>query len=376
MDNTKKAVVAGHICLDITPVFGSTAIYHNIAEVLVPGKLVEMKHANVHTGGAVANTGMAMQKFGVDVTMMGKVGEDEFGELISHILDSYECKYYMKKVDENTSYSIIVAPPGIDRIFLHNSGTNDTFSSIDLDYSIIEEAALFHFGYPTLMKSMYENVGEELVQMFQKIKEMNILTSMDMAAIDEDSMAASIDWNHILKRVLPYVDFFVPSFEELYFMLDRKKYKILLEKAENRDLLELISIEEDVLPLADTLITYGAKVVLIKCGKRGIFYQTAEQEVFEQSKNILGYSFEGWGKQTGLEQAFIPTRVLSATGAGDTAIAAFLSSVLKGYSLSKALEMASAAGALSVEEYDSFSGLKTFEEMEYKIEKGWKKNVS
>ena len=57
----KKVIVAGHICLDITPVFSETKPEH-LQDVLAPGKLVEMKEADVHTGGSVANTGLAKNR--------------------------------------------------------------------------------------------------------------------------------------------------------------------------------------------------------------------------------------------------------------------------------------------------------------------------
>ena len=81
----RKVIVAGHICLDITPAFPK-AENRSITDVLKPGKLVEMKDVNVSTGGVVANTGLAMKYFGADVRLMGKVGDDEFGEMISNIL--------------------------------------------------------------------------------------------------------------------------------------------------------------------------------------------------------------------------------------------------------------------------------------------------
>ena len=76
----KKAVVAGHICLDITPVFKNNEIT-SIGEILQPGKLIEMGDASVSTGGCVANTGLAMKILGADVSLMGKVGKDDFGEI-------------------------------------------------------------------------------------------------------------------------------------------------------------------------------------------------------------------------------------------------------------------------------------------------------
>ena len=45
---------------------------------------------------------------------------------------------------ESTSYSVILAIPGNDRIFLHNPGANNTFCSGDIPLQALEEAALFH----------------------------------------------------------------------------------------------------------------------------------------------------------------------------------------------------------------------------------------
>ena len=59
----KKVIVAGHICLDITPVF-SEGRAGGADSLLSPGKLIQMGKADVHTGGAVANTGLAMKILG------------------------------------------------------------------------------------------------------------------------------------------------------------------------------------------------------------------------------------------------------------------------------------------------------------------------
>ena len=66
--------------------------------------------------------------------------------------------------------------------------------------------------------------------------------------------------------------------------------------------------------------------------------------------------------------------ILSGTGAGDTSIAAFLTAMLKGYPLERALQLSAATGASCVAAYDALSGLKSFEELEAKIDDGWQKN--
>ena len=83
-----KILVAGHICLDITPVF-SARTPAPLGEVLVPGKLVQMRDVNISTGGAVANTGLALKILGADVVLMGKIGKDAFGEIVLERLRQY-----------------------------------------------------------------------------------------------------------------------------------------------------------------------------------------------------------------------------------------------------------------------------------------------
>lgn len=368
----KKAVVAGHICIDITPVFPEKSI-QQVNEVLSPGKLVQMDGVNISTGGAVANTGLALKLMGIDVSLMGKIGEDAFGSLIINCLEKYGAQDGMiRSADSDTSYSVVLAVPGIDRIFLHNPGANHTFSFEDVDFSVIEKASLFHFGYPTLMKRIYQNQGEELVRILKKVKALGAAISLDMAAVDPDSEAGREAWDLTLAAILPFVDFFAPSAQELCFMLDRKIYESWQERADGRDITEVISMA-DIAPLGERVMELGAKVVLIKCGAAGIYYRTASAEKLAKLCGTLNLSLKSWADKEGFESSYVPEAVISGTGAGDTCIAAFLASVLKENDLEKSLQLATAQGASCVAAYDALGGLKRLEELEAKIEKGWKK---
>ena len=370
----KKVIAAGHICLDITPVFPEKKV-HQLGEILSPGKLIQMGEADVHTGGAVANTGLAMKILGADVTLMGKVGKDAFGEMVCNILKQYDAADGMIVSDtESTSYSVILAVPGIDRIFLHNPGANHTFRASDIPQESLEEAALFHFGYPPLMRSMYEADGEELVKLMKRAKEAGAATSLDMAAVDPDSEAGRADWEKILERVIPYVDFFVPSVEELCYMLDRKRFEEWQERAAGRDITEILDIEKDVKPLADQCMNFGAKVLLIKCGAPGMYYRTAERSRLLKVGARAELDLGSWADKEGFEKSYVPEKILSGTGAGDTSIAAFLTAMLEGYPLEQAMHLSAGTGASCVAAYDALSGLKSFEELEAKISAGWEKN--
>ncbi|MCD7735435.1 MAG: carbohydrate kinase family protein [Lachnospiraceae bacterium] len=370
----KKAIVAGHICLDITPVFPGRPV-ETVSDLLQPGRLIHMKEADVHTGGSVANTGLAMKFFGADVTLMGKVGNDPFGAMIRSILNRHGAEEGLLVADgESTSYSVVLAIPGIDRIFLHNPGANDTFSAEDLPAEALEEAALLHFGYPPVMAGMYRENGKELLKLMKRAKEAEAATSLDMAAVDPSSEAGQADWYGILERVLPFVDFFVPSVEELMFMIDRDRFEDLQKRAAGRDLTEILDVEKDVRPLADTCMKMGAKVLVIKCGAPGLYYRTAGESALGQTGKKLNLDAAAWADREGFEKSYVPERILSGTGAGDTSIAAFLTAVLQGETLETSMHLAAAAGACCVSSYDALSGLKSFDEMKDKIACDWPKN--
>ena len=365
----KKIIAAGHICIDITPVFSSKTKYNTVGDLLEPGKLIHMEPANVHTGGIVANTGLALKKLGANVQLMGKIGDDAFGGMVRGILDSHGADGLIIDKESSTSYSVVLAIPGIDRIFLHNPGANDTFVNADIPEESLADAALFHFGYPPLMKKMYENEGSELVSIFRRMKELGIATSLDMAAVDPNSEAGKANWLAILEGVLPYTDFFVPSFEELCFMLDRPMYDRLT--ALGGDMTTHLDLHRDVRPLAEKCITMGSRFVLIKCGTAGMVYAASSVEKMQSVGGRLELDPVLWAEKSGIQPCFRADQVLSGTGAGDTSIAAFLLAVLHGKSPAECVALAAAEGACAVTSYDALSGLKTLDDLESRIDSGW-----
>ncbi|WP_218197399.1 hypothetical protein, partial [Pseudomonas sp. 2995-1] len=83
----------------------------------------------------------------------------------------------------------------------------------------VSRAKIFHFGYPPLMKRMYEKDGEELIKLFQTLKAKDLVTTLDMAMPDASTYSGNVDWGEILKGVLPNIDVFFPSIEEVMYMV-------------------------------------------------------------------------------------------------------------------------------------------------------------
>ena len=361
----RKIIVAGHISYDITPQIYDTK-GKNFGKLLKPGKLINVGRATVANGGAVNNTGMALHKFGANVDLIAKVGDDEFGrQIIEKCEDKGAKTNFIKAVGEDTSYTIVLSPPGFDRSFLHFPGTNDTFKFSDLNMEKIKNAYFFHFGYPTLMAGFYENNAKDLIEMYKSIKETGLITSLDVAAIDPEGDAGKLDWKEILKQVLPYVDVFEPSFEELLCMTDEEAYEDLLERAGEEDVCMCLSLEKDVLPLAKRIMEFGVSILLIKCGVAGMYLCTAD----DVSKK-LGLGRE-WDSFKYFQKSFKPDRIKSAIGAGDTAIAAFIYGIVNEYSPKSTIEIAAGTGAMCITEYDTYSGLIDIKELEEKIKNNW-----
>lgn len=369
----KKVIAAGHICLDITPVFPEKKV-NDVGDLLQPGKLIEMGAADVHTGGSVANAGLAMKILGADVSLMGKIGTDEFGDMVMQILKQHGAEEGMIRAeDTTTSYSVVLAMPGIDRMFLHNPGANHSFCADDITEESLKGVDLFHFGYPPIMRKMYLNEGEGLVALFKKVKAAGIATSLDMSSVDADSEAGAVNWDAVIQKVMPYVDFFVPSVEELCFMLDRDRFEEWQLRANGQDITEILDLEKDIQPLAERCMSYGAKVLMIKCGVAGMYYRTADKEKMQWLLDKLELKADEWVSKEGFEKSYIPEKILSATGAGDTSIGAFLTATLEGESIENCMHLAAATGACCVSAYDSLGGLKSFDELRKKIAAGWEK---
>jgi sugar/nucleoside kinase (ribokinase family) len=369
-----SAVVAGHICLDIIPQF-DTLLPGEFASLFQPGRLIEVGPAVLSTGGAASNTGLALHKLGVPTRLMGKVGDDLFGKAVLDIIRSHGQGLEMGMVvDKNTStsYSVIINPPGFDRLFLNNPGANETFSVADIRYDLVAQAALFHFGYPTVMRRMFENNGLGLTQLFKQAKATGVTTSLDLTFPDPASAGGRADWPAIFQAVLAEVDIFTPSIEELLFLLRRETYSRLLQAAGNRSILELVTAEllSDV---SDELLGLGVKIIMLKLGERGVYLRTASQPLLQRMGRASPVDYSAWADQELWAPSF-QVDVVGTTGSGDAAIAGFFSGLLRGMSPKDALTAASAVGACNVEAADALSGIRSWEATLARVANGWQQH--
>jgi len=370
-----EAVAAGHICLDVIPNLNTLAP-GSFEKVFLPGRLIDAGPASFSTGGSVSNTGLAMNKLGVKTPLMGKLGDDLFGRAIQQIIGAYGNDLVDGMIVDqrvSSSYTVVINPPGVDRIFLHCPGANDTFTADDVRYNLLAQTRLFHFGYPPLMKQVFVDDGRQLTDLFRRAKATGVTTSLDMALPDPTSPAGRANWPAIVANTLPYVDIFLPSIEEILYMLRRDAYDALCRQAGGPNFLALVTprLLED---LSQQLVDLGVKVAGIKIGDRGFFLRTADAAAMERLGRARPSDTGAWSGKVLWSPCYQVT-VVGTTGSGDATIAGFLCALLRDMAPEEALNAAVAVGACNVEAADALSGIRTWDGTLQRIDAGWRKHT-
>ncbi|MBU4212329.1 MAG: carbohydrate kinase family protein [Kiritimatiellae bacterium] len=366
MSKEFDVMVAGHLCCDIIPCFPDTGA-RSLSEILRPGKLVHVEEAAISTGGPVSNTGIALKKLGNRVCFCARIGNDDFGRLIQDRLKACGSAEGIKVAAESgSSYTVVLAPPGIDRIFLHNPGANDTFSSEDLSPQLIAKCRHFHFGYPPLMRRMFEQEGRELQRVFEIAKQAGATTSCDMALPDPASPSGRAPWKKILAKILPYVDIYLPSVEESFFMLEPERFMEMKKAHGGADLINYLS-PLDYSRIADQLLALGTKMTALKTGHRGYYFKTRSQDCFNGMGAARPGRPEQWASRELWCPAFVCNPLASATGSGDSSIAGFLAAFLKGLSPEASLKTAICLGWQNLQALDAVSSIRSWDETQSAI---------
>lgn len=352
-----KVIVSGHLCLDIIPSFHETTVVTGTGNFFEQGSLIPVGPVKISTGGAVSNVGITLTRLGIDTVLNGKTGDDAFGDIIRNILTQYaEIGSVRTATGETSSYTIVLSPPGVDRILFHNAGVNDTFTAQDVDYEACKDATLFHFGYPPLMRGLYADGGENLSFMFSKIKANGLITSLDMAFPGTTGEASEIDWRKLLKRVLPFVDLFCPSFEEAMFMLQPVEYWRMLNAGMYEDFVD--QADGPLLErIANSLLDMGTSMVLLKCGRKGLYLRTGELNLAGQRDNVCLIEKSLWSNLQLWIPAFSCQQMINAAGAGDCAIAGFIAAFIRGIPPENTLRTAALLGYQNLLAPSAFGGI-------------------
>lgn len=354
----KRVLVAGSLVLDIVAAVAQSA---DTSMLFAQGKQTELENVELYLGGEVGNLGIALSRLGMPVTLVSKVGDDLCGKIMQGLLAKLDIPARIKiEAGMKSTVSVCLTVPGRDKITFHRHGASQTFIADDIPDELLAQTDLFHFGYPPTMESLYEHQGAQLLKLLRKAKEAGATTALDMSLPGLASAAGQVCWRPILEQALPYIDIFLPSLEESIFLWDRERYVELVQKTKDDNMMDHLT-DEDAGALAAEMLQKGAKIVLLKSGKRGMYLRTANR--LRDMGRAAPSDIAAWeGRELWEAPCDVP-HIHSTTGAGDIAIAGFLAAFLSGCGPQQTLQIASYAAARCIEGYDTSGSLGDLEQV-------------
>ena len=191
-------VVFGDTCVDlilrdddIVPRFGQV-------EKIVAGYNLEM-------GGSCCIFAAQAAKLGLNVALLGWVGEDAFGQLILDTLSSAGVDTRFVKTDSNLNTGITVhLVQANDRAMLTHPGSLKNLTVDDVTDEILASARHLHYG------SLYLQTGllPHWVEILRSAKRLGMSVSLDTNWDPEER------WNSSFSQALKYIDMLLPNEQE------------------------------------------------------------------------------------------------------------------------------------------------------------------
>jgi sugar/nucleoside kinase (ribokinase family) len=325
MTAVHSVLVAGHVCIDITPEL-------TVVPELVPGQLYEIGPAQLSVGGCVANTGLALASAGVPTHVCSRVGNDPLGEIARRLLGEHgvDLEDVTTTSRAATSYTIVLQMADHDRTFWHHPGANALFTGREVN---LDRVDILHVGYPPLLPALLADDAAPLIHLLKEARGRGITTSLDLAVVDPRSRAAEVDWRRVFARIMPYVDIATPSIDDLTSAL-------AIAQVPDDDLVE---------ECARRLVDDGCAVAVVSAGARGAFVLSTGVDRLAAAGAALSSVRSAWSSTAEWVLATAPQVVVSTTGAGDTATAGLLYGLAQGTGIRRATRLASRFAAAAIE---------------------------
>ena len=344
----KKAIIAGPVNLELTPDLSSKSVV-SFSTPLQPEQILDSEGVLFSVGGRAAVTGLALHRFGVPTHLVGKVGDDRFGEVVLNEIRGISPELAGGLVlDPSTRTGVSIQHNLRDRVksTQYIPGANNTFYASDIPRADLQLADLFHFTDPAAMRSVYRGEGGELLSILQRARREGLTTSLDFALPDPSGPAGAVDGSVVLLNCLPVVDVFIADAVDLVYLYQRDVYDRFsgwtIGHVSDEITAELLHA------LSEQVLSLGVEVVLIRLGSHGIYMRTASSAAWKKAGKALARFSEGWHSQELWAPAFKVTG--AETGEGpERLVSGFLGSLLRGEEPEAALVTASAAQASPTE---------------------------
>lgn len=289
MKNYKFDVLAiGELNVDL--------IMNNIEGTPEIGKEILAGSMTLTLGSSTAIFAANLSSLGTKVGFLGKIGNDQFGDLVKNRL-----------IEKGIDISLVIAEDGLttgatvvlnvseDRAMITYPGAMDHLTIEDISDDSLLKAKHIHFSSYFIQPGMRKDVQ----LLLKRAKNLGLTTSLDT------QWDPSEKWDFDYKSILPWVDIFLPNEAEILCLTGTKNTEDALKK-----------------------LSPFAKNVAIKQGSKGALLRTEKGELHEKP-------------------SYLNTEVVDAIGAGDSFNAGFVHMFVKGEPIQKCLDFGNLAGAIS-----------------------------
>jgi sugar/nucleoside kinase (ribokinase family) len=257
------------------------------------GALVEQ--IRITPAGSAGGTAITLAKLGAEVQSAGAIGHDELGEMLVSLLARFgvDTQLLVRRVEQQTSASVLPIRPDGSRPALHVVGANATYNSADAPWDAIAACTHLHLGAPEFMG------GEEAAKILAHARAHDVVTSADLLAPGEQA-GAICDW-------------IAPAFAQLNYLLPNEEQVLGLTGA------------SDLSAGCRALIEQGVGCVAVTCGADGVLVVDGDDEF-----RVPAFAID----------------VVDTTGCGDAFSAGFLRGLGLGRDRQDAAVLGCAAAAL------------------------------
>jgi sugar/nucleoside kinase (ribokinase family) len=299
------------VCLGIlvADIFGNP-----IASLPAAGELALLDRYLLSVGGCAANTAADLRCLGRTTSVLGKVGNDLFGQFVLQDLQRLgaETSFIRRSQTHPTSCTFILNVRGQDRRYIHCFGANADFSIGDIDVGVLDGARALYVGGYLAMPAFRP---EHLVGLFREAKQRGLITALDVVI-----PAGAPSPMEGIRQALLYTDLFLPNKDEA---------RALTGRSDPREQAEILARFN---PHGTIVITQGGGGALVRRGNEILRAGAFKVESIDES------------------------------GSGDAFDAGFLVGMLEGWSLEGSLRFASALGASCTRALGCHEGVFHFEE--------------
>ena len=254
-------------------------------------------------GGGAANCSVTLANMGINVSLFSKIGNDLHGDYLQEKFNiiGVKTKNTLKRTQrKSTSTVIVCVDPGGERSFLSYHGALSEFSLNDIDLEELYASEILL--YPDLFNLPMID-GKPLYDLLENAQQRGILTVLD------ETLGFSGLQRDVLEACLPFVDYLMPSADDLAYLYPNEKPE----------------------ELARLFVRKGVQNVILKMGSEGALIMNNERT----------FKVPAIAKSN---------EVVDTTGAGDNFSAGFVYGLSLGYSLEYCSELGSKIAALSLKQ--------------------------